>query len=128
MKHKEYNVVCFKSFYWMTKHSTIQSFSNFDYWHLFLPEEKTQSLQYSTVFIELTNNVELAPPNSPSNSNIALRNFAQVNCNPSAFGPVLTKITVNKSEGFELLNGISFYRTLSIDKEGEGGFSQKEKY
>ena len=31
----------------------------------------------SKVFIELTNNVELAPPNSPSNSNIALRNFPQ---------------------------------------------------
>ena len=29
-------------------------------------------------FIELTNNVELAPPISPSNSNIAWRNFAQI--------------------------------------------------
>ena len=32
----------------------------------------------SKVFIELTNNFELAPPDSPSNSNIAFCNLAQV--------------------------------------------------
>ena len=32
----------------------------------------------SKVFIELTNNVELGPPNSPRNSNIALCNFSQI--------------------------------------------------
>ena len=36
-------------------------------------QEVDSCVYVSKVFIELTNNVELATPNSPSNSNIALR-------------------------------------------------------